>query len=163
MSTVEPVKQPAKFCRHRDTGAAALTPKQVRFVDHYIVSGNAAAAARRAGYSVRSARQIGFETLTKHDVQVVLAAKEAALTLKLEIDRDTVVAGIFGALADARSRGDAGTVIRAWCEVARLTGLDKPAAPVERVVSAEGEALRSKFEALSDEELLAIAGGAGMA
>lgn len=139
--------------------AAALTPKQARFVDHYVISHNAAAAARAAGYSVRSARQIGFETLTNHDVQVALAAKEAELAQKLEIDRDTVVSGIFSGIASARAQADAGNVIRGWTEIAKLTGLDKPAAPVERVVSAEGEALRAKFEALSDEELLAIAGG----
>jgi phage terminase small subunit len=137
-----------------------LTIRQERFAAVYAISGVAAAAARVAGYSERSARQIGFENLTKPYIKAAIAAKEAELAQKIEIDRDTVVAGIFGAMADARSRGDAGTVIRAWCEVARLTGLDKPET-VKRVISAGGEALRSKFEALSDEELLAIAEGRG--
>ena len=32
-----------------------LTPKQQRFVEEYLIDLNAAASARRAGYSVRSA------------------------------------------------------------------------------------------------------------
>ncbi|MFC1729934.1 terminase small subunit [candidate division KSB1 bacterium] len=43
-----------------------LTPKQQLFRDEYIRAGfNAAKAARRAGYSERTAKQIGYENLTK--------------------------------------------------------------------------------------------------
>lgn len=44
-----------------------LTEKQQRFIDCYIELGNATEAARRAGYSERSAKQIGNENLTKLD------------------------------------------------------------------------------------------------
>ncbi|MCG0628309.1 terminase small subunit [Lactiplantibacillus plantarum] len=46
-----------------------LTPKQQRFADEYIKSGNAADAARKAGYSKRSARSVGQENLTKPDIK----------------------------------------------------------------------------------------------
>lgn len=42
-----------------------MTERQARFVDGYIATGNAAHAARKAGYSERSARSIGEENLTK--------------------------------------------------------------------------------------------------
>ena len=42
-----------------------LTPKQKRFADEYIISGNATDAARKAGYSERTARQTGAENLSK--------------------------------------------------------------------------------------------------
>lgn len=42
-----------------------LTEKQERFIDYYIQLGNATEAARRAGYSDRTARAIGNENLTK--------------------------------------------------------------------------------------------------
>jgi len=45
-----------------------MTEKQERFCEHYAQVGNAAEAARRAGYSVKSARSIGNELLTKHDI-----------------------------------------------------------------------------------------------
>ncbi|MCG0729796.1 terminase [Lactiplantibacillus plantarum] len=46
-----------------------LTPKQQKFADEYIKSGNAADAARKAGYSKRSARSVGQENLTKPDIK----------------------------------------------------------------------------------------------
>ncbi|MGY5437659.1 terminase small subunit [Lactiplantibacillus argentoratensis] len=49
--------------------ARKLTPKQQRFADEYIKSGNAADAARKAGYSKRSARSVGQENLTKPDIK----------------------------------------------------------------------------------------------
>jgi phage terminase small subunit len=45
-----------------------LTKKQRAFIDAYLVCWNAAEAARRAGYSERTARSIGSENLTKPDV-----------------------------------------------------------------------------------------------
>lgn len=44
-----------------------LTEKQERFIDFYIELGNATEAARRSGYSERTAKQIGNENLTKLD------------------------------------------------------------------------------------------------
>ncbi len=40
-----------------------LTPKQKLFVSEYLIDQNAAAAARRAGYSVKSADKIGHQLL----------------------------------------------------------------------------------------------------
>lgn len=46
-----------------------LTPKQKKFADEYIISGNATEAAIKAGYSKSSARSIGNENLTKPDIK----------------------------------------------------------------------------------------------
>lgn len=45
-----------------------MTERQKRFCNEYIVTGNGAEAARRAGYSERSARAIAEENLTKPDI-----------------------------------------------------------------------------------------------
>ncbi|MBK6335547.1 MAG: terminase small subunit [Betaproteobacteria bacterium] len=45
-----------------------MTPRQHRFVSEYLVDRNGAAAAVRAGYSVRSAKQIAYQPLAKPDV-----------------------------------------------------------------------------------------------
>lgn len=42
-----------------------LTPKQKAFADNYIISGNATEAAKQAGYSEKTARQMGAENLSK--------------------------------------------------------------------------------------------------
>ncbi|KQU11531.1 terminase [Bacillus sp. Leaf49] len=46
-----------------------LTEKQKRFADYYIELGNATEAARKAGYSSKSAKSIGQENLTKPDIK----------------------------------------------------------------------------------------------
>lgn len=53
----------------------SLTVKQQRFVDAYIETGNAAEAARRAGYKSRNADVMGRENLRKHTVRKVLEAR----------------------------------------------------------------------------------------
>lgn len=60
----------------------ALTNKQQLFIEHYLTCLNAAEAARRAGYSVRSARQTGSENLSNPDIKAEIDArlKEAAMT-----------------------------------------------------------------------------------
>ncbi len=45
-----------------------LTPKQKAFADYYIECGNATEAAKRAGYSEKTARQIGTENLSKPSI-----------------------------------------------------------------------------------------------
>lgn len=53
----------------------SLTVKQRRFVDAYIETGNAAEAARRAGYKSRNADVMGRENLRKPTVRKVLEAR----------------------------------------------------------------------------------------
>jgi len=47
-----------------------LSQKRELFVEYYLEDLNAARAARKAGYSERTARQQGYELLTKPDIQV---------------------------------------------------------------------------------------------
>lgn len=50
-----------------------LTPKQKAFADYYIECGNASEAAIRAGYSEKSAKEIGCENLTKPNIAAYIA------------------------------------------------------------------------------------------
>lgn len=49
-----------------------LTLKQKKFCEYYVQSGNAAEAARKAGYSEKTARNIGQENLTKPDIKAYI-------------------------------------------------------------------------------------------
>lgn len=46
-----------------------LTEKQRRFADYYIETGNATESAVRAGYSKKTAKEIGCENLTKPNIK----------------------------------------------------------------------------------------------
>ena len=54
-----------------------LTPKQQAFCDFYIETGNATEAARKAGYSEKTARFIGQENLTKPNIKSYIAERMA--------------------------------------------------------------------------------------
>lgn len=52
-----------------------LTAKQAKFVDSYVELGNATKAALAAGYAKRSARQVGAQNLSKHDIKDAIDAR----------------------------------------------------------------------------------------
>lgn len=59
---------------------AGLTPKQKAFVDNYIANGgNATDAARKAGYSEKTAYSIGQQNLKKLDVSSYIAEKQSLI------------------------------------------------------------------------------------
>lgn len=59
-----------------------LTNKQRLFVEHYLTCLNAAEAARRSGYSAKSAYAIGSENLTKPEIKAAIDERlqEAAMS-----------------------------------------------------------------------------------
>jgi len=68
-----------------------LTAKQQLFVEHYLVNLNAKVAAVQAGYSPKSAKSIGFENLTKPDIQSEITKAMAKRAERVKIDADYVL------------------------------------------------------------------------
>lgn len=68
-----------------------LTPKQRRFVDEYLVDLNATQAAIRAGYSLKTAKQIGSRLLTNVDIAAGVAAKQAVRAEATELSEQWVI------------------------------------------------------------------------
>lgn len=56
-----------------------MTPRQQKFCDEYLISGNATDAAIKAGYSAKTAKQIASENLAKPDLKAYIEAQLAAL------------------------------------------------------------------------------------
>lgn len=71
--------------------ANKLTPKQRRFIDEYLIDLNATQAAIRAGYSKKTAQQIGAENLSKPVIQAEIQKRQAKLQNKLEITQERVL------------------------------------------------------------------------
>lgn len=68
-----------------------LTPKQKAFADNYIISGNATDAARKAGYSKKTARQIATENLTKPSILSYIQQRTAPIEQKRIASGDEVL------------------------------------------------------------------------
>lgn len=68
-----------------------LTPKQKDFCEYYLQTGNAAEAARLAGYSDKTARVIGPENLSKPAISEYIATRRAEMDKALIADADEVL------------------------------------------------------------------------
>lgn len=69
----------------------ALTAKQRRFVEEYLVDLNATKAAIRAGYSARTAHSVGHENLKKPEIAKAIQEAQAKRSKRTEITQDRVL------------------------------------------------------------------------
>lgn len=65
-----------------------LTPKQQRFVSEYLQTGNATEAAKRAGYSEKTAFRIGAENLQKPAISRAIERAQERRNDRLELEED---------------------------------------------------------------------------
>ena len=135
-----------------------LNSKQLRFVDEFCISHSAADAARKAGYSVKTARSIGHELLTKPDVLATIQARQAATALELGVTRQQVLADLLEAIQTARVQCNPGAMIAGAREIGKLLGFYEP--ETQRVeLSVNDRGLAAKYQGMTDEQLTAIIDG----
>ena len=72
----------------------ALTAKQEAFIQEYLIDLNATQAAIRAGYSEKTAKEIGCENLTKLNIQEVIAERMKERQEKALVTAEEVIKGI---------------------------------------------------------------------
>lgn len=70
---------------------AKLTEKQQRFIDEYLIDLNATQAAIRAGYSVKTAKDIGCQNLAKLNIQQAISEKMAERSKRTGVNQDRIV------------------------------------------------------------------------
>ena len=68
-----------------------FTPKQQAFIQEYLIDLNATQSAIRAGYSEKTARQIGEENLSKPDIAKAVHDAMKARSERAELDQDWVL------------------------------------------------------------------------
>lgn len=97
-----------------------LTPKQKAFAEFYAASGNATEAAIKAGYSEKTAQQIGAENLLKPVITEYLATltkNDAENHIMTAIERQTFLTGVVrGAIKEGENSAKLSDRIRA-CEL----------------------------------------------
>lgn len=104
-----------------------LTAKQQRFVEEYSIDFNATQAALRAGYSEKTCGAIGTENLAKPLIQEAITEMRRALSKKVEITRETLIAELEEArlIALSAETPQASAAVSATAAKAKLMGLDK--------------------------------------
>ena len=77
-----------------------MSPKRLKFVDEYLIGGNATKAAIRAGFSEKTAKSQGQRLLTFVDVQKKIAEGQELARKQAEISREEVL-GVLAAIIRA--------------------------------------------------------------
>ena len=130
-----------------------MKPLHLRFVQEYLVDRNGAAAAVRAGYSKRTARQIAHELLTRPDIAEEVRQGEAEIAAKAQLTRKVVMHGFLEAIELARLRADASAMIAGWREIAKMCGFYAPERKQVELTSTAGLELSARLEQMTDVEL----------
>ena len=96
--------------------------RQTRFVEEYLIDGNGAQAAIRAGYSARSAKEQASRLLTYANVRAAIDQKRAVTARTTGVRVADVVQGLVNAVEVAQKRADAHAQIAGWREIGKLLG-----------------------------------------
>ncbi len=90
-------------------GTGKLNPRQQRFVEEYLTDLCASQAAVRAGYSEKTAKQIGSRLLTHVDVQAAIEKGKAELSERAGISLAWVIKKLQAVHDASMERTKAGT------------------------------------------------------
>jgi phage terminase small subunit len=125
----------------------ALRHRQQRFVEEYLIDLNATQAARRAGYSADTARQMGAENLSKPVIQAAIAdaMRERSLRCKMTADEVLLRLARLGRanMQDYAEWGPAGVTLKDSA-VMPLEAADC-VAEVSQTISKDGGSLKFKL------------------
>lgn len=115
----------------------ALNKRQKLFVNYYLKSWNATDAAKKAGYSEKTAASIGYENLRKPEIKAYIHERTHARDTQIVADADEVMAfltsvmrgevkdqfGLDATLADRIKAGQ--DLMKRYAAGAPLAGADK--------------------------------------
>ena len=101
--------------------AKRLTLKQERFIDEYIIDGNATQAAIRAGYSEKTAYTIGRENLNKPQIAKILKERRKQAVERINITQDDILKGLREIAVDKKA--PKAPRVAAWTALAKMAGI----------------------------------------
>jgi hypothetical protein len=137
------------------SAVAGLSPTELAVAEAVLDGKNLREAAAIAGCTPQNA---GNVVKKRSDVQGYLEEHRSELRNAAQIQRGDVITGFMDAIDLARLSADPGSMIRGWSEVGKMLGLYAP--EKKEITITDGQRnIQSKFEIMSDEELLAIAEG----
>ena len=133
-----------------------LTEMQDAYVSGVLEGKSPVRAAELAGFAQPDS--MAFKLNTSEKVQLAIRSAREELSSAAQISRADVIDGIMEAINLARLAAEPATMIKGWTEVGKILGHYAP--DVKRIEMNIGQKrLQSKYEAMSDADLLAIIDG----
>jgi phage terminase small subunit len=99
-----------------------LTPKQIRFIDEYLIDLNAKQAAIRAGYSPRSAEFQGSKLLSDSKVSQEITNRQAIIAKQFQVTREDLIKDLVY-IKDKNKDAFPPAAINAIKEIGKFLGL----------------------------------------
>ena len=96
---------------------------QKRFVDEYLIVPNATEAARRAGYSKKTAKQKGYELRQKPEIREAIFKAMEARSERTGITQDEVVQGLKKEATLEGEGSNHGARVAAWAHLGKHLGI----------------------------------------
>lgn len=124
-----------------------MTNKQKRFCDEYLIDLNATQSAIRAGYSPKSAKQIGQENLSKPYLKAYIDERLAEKEKELIASQDEVLRYLTSVM---RGQSESEIVVVEGCGDGVSQAVKVKKAPDERERLKAGELLAKRYGILSD-------------
>lgn len=122
---------------------ANLTPKQQRFVEEYLIDLNATKAAIRAGYSEKTAKEIGSENLAKPNIAKAIQEAQNKRAERTEITQDMVLQELakigFSNMLDYMTKTDSGDLVPDFSTLTRDQAAAISEITVETYTEGRGE------------------------
>ncbi|MEW6236425.1 MAG: terminase small subunit [Candidatus Omnitrophota bacterium] len=104
-----------------------MTPKQERFIQEYQIDWNASAAAIRAGYSKKCAKETGSDLLSNPNIRAELERLQAERNAKHELTLERILTGLLKEAELHKSEGGTPSVrVAAWRAIAEIGGFSAP-------------------------------------
>ena len=133
-----------------------MNQRQQSFAQHFVITGNGAEAARRAGYAPVGARVTSCRLLANPNVQAAVLAERRRYEQDLGITRERVIAELRSAIELGRAQGNAPAMISGWREIAKICGYYEHRVEVSIHPNVAAQRWVSQLETLSTDELMKL-------
>lgn len=127
----------------------SLSPKQLRFVEEFLVDLNGTAAVLRVPYNTKWPNRIAFQLLENPAIRIAIDALRAERAKQSDVTKDYVLKGIMKAIRLAEEAGNLNALLRGHELLARHLGMF-----VERteISGPDGEAIKMEQKIKEDVE-----------
>ena len=112
-----------------------LSNKQKKFVEEYFVDLNATAAARRAGYSLKTAQGLAAQNMSKPLIQEAIKEKQRLISEQFQVTRDSVINDLLEIKNNCKVTNPNAS-IKALDLIVKICGFN---APTEQNIKLSGE------------------------
>ncbi len=99
-----------------------MTPKQMLFVENYLLDFNGTAAAIRSGYSPKSSKQIATENLAKPSIQALIKEQQVNDASKLKMTRQQALKVLLDGVSMAKAMNNPSAMIQGMSQISKMLG-----------------------------------------